>query len=375
MLFHSSIRRELTRSFGASWVVLFTITMTVRLVRTLHDANIGRADPQEIAAALGYAALGQMPAILSIALFIATVATLSRMYRDSEMVIWFGGGRGLLGFVSPLYRFAWPILILVAVLQWWAWPWTNQQLQDLRQRFEQRADLERVAPGQFQESASGNKVFFIEKNQAGDDTGRSVFMLDMSQGNHVITTAKSGITTRENGQTVLTLTDGQRLQRDPLTQVTRILDFAELSTVLAQKTYSGGSAGYRGADTLSLWRQGDRFAQGELAWRAGMVLLAANLLLMALAVAQVNPRMGSGGSIAIAALVAIVYFNLSTVSQNWITTGKASLMGAMTGLHGSVALLTLLWLFKRHQQWQWRLRRSRKPRGPGNRQREAGRAS
>lgn len=355
MLFHSTIRKELTRSFGASWVVLFTITMTVRLVRTLHDANIGRADPQEIAAALGYSALGQMPAIISISLFIATVSTLSRMYRDSEMVIWFGGGRGLMGFVSPLYRFAWPVLLVVAALQWWAWPWTNQQIQDLRQRFEQRADLERVAPGQFQESASGRKVFFIEKTTDGEQTGRSVFMLDMSRGKHVITTAKSGETIHKEGETVLTLHDGQRVQRDPVTQITRILNFVEMSTVIEKKTFAGGSAGVRGADTLSLWQRGDRYAHGELAWRAGMVLLAANLLLVALAIAQVNPRMGSGGSIAIAALVAIVYFNLSTVSQNWVSTGKASLWGATLGLHGSVFALTLLWLIKRHRQWHWRL--------------------
>ena len=357
MLFHSTIRKELTRSFGASWVVLFTITMTVRLVRTLHDANVGRADPQEIAAALGYAALGQMPAIISISLFIATVSTLSRMYRDSEMVIWFGGGRGLLGFVAPIYRFAWPVLLLVAALQWWAWPWTNQQIQELRQRFEQRADLERVAPGQFQESASGRKVFFIEKTTDGSGSGRSVFMLDMSQGKHVITTAKSGQTVFEDGKTVLSLHNGQRVQRDPLTQVTRVLNFLELSTVIEKKAFSGSGAGVRGADTLSLWQRTDGYAQGELAWRSGMVLLAANLLLVALAIAQVNPRMGSGGSIAIAALVAIVYFNLSTVSQNWIATGKASLFGATLGLHGSVLVLTLLWLLKRHRQWHWRLLR------------------
>lgn len=361
MLFHSSIRRELTRSFGASWVVLFTITMTVRLVRTLHDANAGRADPQEIAAALAYAALGQMPAIVSIALFIAMVSTLSRMYRDSEMVIWFGGGRGLLGFIAPLYRFAWPVLLLIAALQWWAWPWTNQQIQDLRQRFEQRADLERVAPGQFQESANGNKVFFIEKTTAGESTGRNVFMLDSSNDQQVVTTARSGATQQQGEDTLLVLEDGQQVQRKLSTGVTRLLEFASLSSVIEKKRFAGGGAGIRGSDTVALWQRGDRYAKGELTWRLGMLLLASNLILVALAISQVNPRMGSGGSIAVAALVAIVYFNLSTVSQNWVSNGTASLMSATLGLHGSVLIITLLWLTKRHFQWQvprWRRRPS-----------------
>ena len=35
MLFHSSVRKELARSFGATLVVLVTIVMTMTLIRTL----------------------------------------------------------------------------------------------------------------------------------------------------------------------------------------------------------------------------------------------------------------------------------------------------------------------------------------------------
>jgi lipopolysaccharide export system permease protein len=355
MLFHSSMRQELGRSFWASWVVLFTIAMTVRLVRTLHDANVGKADPQEIMVALGYAALGQMPAIVSIALFIAAVSVLSRMYRDSEMVIWFGSGRGLLSFAWPLYRFAWPILLGVAAMQWWVWPWTNQQLQELRQQYEQRADLERIAPGQFQESANGQRVFFIEKTTDADGAGRSVFMLDQAKAGNTVTSAKSGLTRKENDQSTLTLFDGQRVETLNDSGQTRVLTFAELATAIEGKSANLAGAGVRGAATLDLLRDKSRAAHAELSWRAGMVLLCTNLLLMALALAQVNPRMGSGGSIAVASLSAIVYFNLATVSQNWVSTGKLSALGSLVLLHGGVLVLTLIWLIKRHHQWHWRL--------------------
>ena len=348
------MRQELARSFWASWVVLFTIAMTVRLVRTLHDANIGRTDPQSIMVALGYAALGQMPAIVSIALFIAAVSVLSRMYRDSEMVIWFGSGRGLLSFVWPLYRFAWPILLGVAAMQWWVWPWTNQQLQDLSNRFSQRADMERVAPGQFQESANGQRVFFIEKTTDGDGVGRSVFMLDQSHGNNVVTSAKAGHIQKDDGQSTLTLSDGQRIETENETGRTRVISFAELSSVLEISNPTAGGAGIRGTSTMDLIENPSLFARAELSWRAGMVLLCTNLLLMALALAQVNPRMGSGGSIAMASLSAIVYFNLATVSQSWVSSGRFSALAALGFLHGGVMVLTLLWLAKRHNQWHWR---------------------
>ena len=41
MLFHSTIRKELARSFGATLVVLVTVIMTMMLIRTLGQASKG----------------------------------------------------------------------------------------------------------------------------------------------------------------------------------------------------------------------------------------------------------------------------------------------------------------------------------------------
>ena len=116
MLFHSSLRKELSRSFGATLVVLATIVMTIILIRTLGLASRGGVNPSEVFLVMAYTLLGYMPTILSLSLFIAIVGTLSRMYRDSEMVIWFSSGRGLADFVRPLLSFAWPVLLLIGAL-------------------------------------------------------------------------------------------------------------------------------------------------------------------------------------------------------------------------------------------------------------------
>ena len=87
MLFHSSIRRELARSFGATLLVLFTIVVTIMLIRTLSLASAGSVDPQEVVLVLGYTVLGRLNVILTMALFISVVSVLSRMHSDSEMEI------------------------------------------------------------------------------------------------------------------------------------------------------------------------------------------------------------------------------------------------------------------------------------------------
>ena len=47
---------------------------------------------------------------LMLSLFLAVVMTLGRLYRESEMTIWFASGIGLSRFVKPVLRFAWPVL-------------------------------------------------------------------------------------------------------------------------------------------------------------------------------------------------------------------------------------------------------------------------
>jgi lipopolysaccharide export system permease protein len=192
MLFHSTVRKELARSFGASLVVLVTIVMTMTLIRTLSQASRGSVNPQEVMMVMGYTVLGYLPPILTLSLFIAIVGTLSRMYRDSEMVIWFGAGRGLSALLRPLLMFAWPVLLVIGLLALVIWPWANQQTQELKDRYGRRGDLERVAPGQFQESASGRRVFFLDKDTPDNKSGRNIFISTLENDRETVTSASSG---------------------------------------------------------------------------------------------------------------------------------------------------------------------------------------
>src|SRR5258706_11919612 len=164
MLFDSSLRTDLARSFGATLVVILTIVLTMMLIRTVGQAALGQVAPQDVVLLLGYTALGHRPPMLALSLFISVVATLGRMYRDSEMTIWFASGVGLTRFVRPVLRTSWPVLLVIALLALFVWPWVNQRGAELKDRFERRSDLSRVAPGQFQTSSDGRRTFFIERD-------------------------------------------------------------------------------------------------------------------------------------------------------------------------------------------------------------------
>lgn len=361
MLFHSSLRRELARSFGATLVVLFTIVITMLLIRTLGLANKGSVNPEEILLVLTYTVLGRLPTVLTLALFIAVVSTLSRMYRESEMVIWFGSGRGLASFLNPIFRFAWPILLVIVLMVLFVWPWANAQTDELRDRYERRGDLERIAPGQFQESSNGRRVFFIDKDTADGAEGRNVFIASVERdGSESITSARSGRVEWIAGVQYLVLENGQRLQQpapggdDGL----KLSEFTQYGIQIGGgQAGAGGAGGLKSQPTWALLQTLSLAHQGELGWRMGMGLTALNFVVLALAVSAGNPRAGKSGNLIFMLLAFVVYYNLLNLGQNWVATGLVGLWPFMLGLHGSVLAASLLWLAQRHTQRVWFPRR------------------
>jgi lipopolysaccharide export system permease protein len=347
MVFDSSIRKELARSFGATLVVVLTIVLTMMLIRALGQAAGGSVAPQDVVLLLGYTGLGHLPTILSLSLFVAIVSTLTRMYRDSEMVIWFASGVSLLRLVPVVMRVGWPVLLTIAVLALGVWPWANRQSAELRDRYERRSDLSRVAPGQFQSSSDGRRVFFIDKDSQSNRVGRNVFILFNDNGKEAVTTAQAGrIEADAKGERFLILDNGARTDID-LDDRSKVLSrFDEYRVLAGEKALRGlDELPPRARNTPDLLTGREPRLLGELAWRVGLALAATNLLLLAIGLAAGNPRRGSSWNLLFALLAFVVYFNLVNLTQAWVAGGKLPLGAALLAVHGVIFAVaaTLLW--------------------------------
>ena len=346
MLFDSTVRRELARSFGATLVVILTIVITMFLLRTVRLAALGSVSPQDVVLVLGYTALGHLPTMLSLSMFVAIVVTLGRMYRDSEMVIWFTGGVGLARFVRPVLRMAWPVLLVAAALLLVVWPWGNRNSFDLRDRYAQRSDLSRVAPGVFQTSSDGRRVFFVDRDSPDSLDARNVFVLTGLPSGESLTSARSGHLETQGGERWLVLERGQRNDFDDQSGERTLASFESYRVLVReQAAREAESRPPKALPTLELVRAPNARNQGELAWRFGMLLATANLLLLGIGLAATNPRRPSNWNLLFALLGFFAYFNLINLSQAWVSNGRLSLGAALALLHGGAfaLALALLW--------------------------------
>jgi lipopolysaccharide export system permease protein len=354
MLFDSSIRKELARSFGATLIVLVTVVVTMTLIRTLGLASRGSFNPQDVMLVMSYTVLTFLPNLMNLGLFVAVVMTLSRLYADSEMVIWFSSRIGLASLLRPLLRFAWPVLVGIAVLTLVVRPWAKDQIEELRTQYERRGDLERVQPGQFQESADGTRVFFAEKSDINELRASNVFVSTTEKDKKTVISARSGHTEIIDGDRILFLERGQRLEIIEGQAGVRVSEFERLSMLVEQDPLVRRAAdSLNSRPTLELIRQPTRENLGELTMRLGYALASLNLLVIALAATRINPRVSRTGNLVFSLLLFQVYLNLLILGQNWIARGQISFTGFNLLLHGGMLGGGLLWLAKRHLNWNW----------------------
>lgn len=348
MLFDSTLRRDLTRSFSATLVVILTIVLTMMLIRTLGQAALGRVSPQDVVLLLAYSALGHFSTILALSLFIAIVATLGRMYRDSEMAIWFASGAGLLRFVAPVLRSAWPVLLAVGALALFVWPWVNQRAVDLQARFEGRSDLSRIAPGTFQSSKDGRRTFFIDRDSPDSTIGHNVFILNDSDTVESVTTASRGQIEVRDGNRLLILQDGQRNEVNTRTGEKTISRFETYTAGAGERaTFNDRQLPPKARNTMELLRTPTPAYKGELAWRLGLLLGAANMVLLGIGLSYANPRRASNWNLMLALLSFVVYYNVINLTKTWVDTGRLGLGVALFATHGSAMLIALLLIWWR----------------------------
>ena len=73
--------------------------------------------------------------------------------------------------------------------------------------------------------------------------------------------------------------------------------------------------------------------RAELLWRIGLPLMALGLVLIAIPLAYVNPRLGNYTAMFYAVLIYLIYSNLLNLTQNFVSQGKLSMFVGIWPIH------------------------------------------
>jgi len=351
MIFQRALRRDLLATAGAVFTTLFTITITIMLIRILGQAAGGKVASSDVIALLGFSALNYLPVILNLTGFMSVLLVVTRSYQDSEMVVWFASGLSLTKWIRPVLVFSLPIVAATTVLSFYLTPWANQQSEQYKERYANRQDIARVSPGRFQESSSANRVFFVE-GISGDTTRvKNVFVSSQVKGKTSVVVAKEGtIDIAPNGDKFLVLHQGRRYDGVPTQPDFQLMQFARYGLLVsAQSQALAADTSSRSLTTLQLIENRNNFNDAELLWRIALPVMGVVLMLLAIPLGFVNPRGGRSANLLLALFLFVFYSNMMSVSQSSVVQNKMSLMTAWWPVH--LAALTVVVVF-----FLWRLK-------------------
>ncbi len=141
MLFRRSLLQELISATVGAFLILLGIVIAQRAGYLIRLAAKGVLPNDALGTMLVFNIIKFLPMLLSLALFLSILMTLSRWYRDSEMIIWFSAGLSFNSWVRPTMAFAMPIILLISILSIWTMPWATKTGEDYAAQLESRDEL------------------------------------------------------------------------------------------------------------------------------------------------------------------------------------------------------------------------------------------
>lgn len=348
MIFRRALLHELFGNAAAVFIVLLAISITTLVIRLLGQAASGSLASEAVGAFLAFSALNYLPVLLSLTLFIAVLLTLTRCYRDNEMVVWFVSGLSLTAFIRPVMAFAAPVTLVVAVLSIFLSPWALQKQNEFKSQIESREDVAAIAPGVFKESKRSDRVFFVESFAGEQNTVSNIFVQSTENQKQGVMFALHGYqSSAPNGDRYLVLLNGRRYEGLPGSPGYKIVEFERYAVRIEPYEAQLAAPSAKSLSIFDLIRSQSPVNIAELQWRLSLPLSALLLAVLAIPLSFVNPRAGRSLNLILALLVYLIYSNCLSIAQVWVAQGKLSPALGLWVVHGTMAALLAALLYRR----------------------------
>ncbi len=354
-IFYRSLVREFAVTGALVSSILLGIMLFTQLIRLLGDSVSGLLAVEGVMALVGFTTLNYLPIVLSVSLYLSILLTLTRSYRDSEMVVWFSSGIGLTRWIRPVMGFTIPVVCVIGLLSFVLSPWAKLKSEEFKSRLDSRDDVALATPGVFRESNQADRVFFLENIDPKNNRVGNVFVQSVQNSKEGTMVAKEGLQeTAANGDRFIVLLNGTRYEGVPGQNDYRIVEFERYAVRIEAAEVKEVQLDRKSFSTLRLLQDPNPGNISELAWRIGAPVSALILALLAIPLSFVNPRSGRSFNLVIAVVLYMVYNNMLGVTSTWIAQGKISVVLGLWGLHAVMMGALVLMFYKRLSVFSWR---------------------
>lgn len=341
--------QELIFTAGALFLILIGIVVAQRAGFLVGSAAKGWIPNDAITTILGFNLIKFLPMIMSLTIFLTVLLTLTRWHQDSEMVIWFTSGLGITKWIRPIIMFAAPVIVIIALLSFFVMPWATQKVEDYKLELKSRDESSSISPGVFKESNNGERVYFVESFDELGNVVKNVFIQSTQHKKTGIIVASQGRRYQaENGDSFILLEKGRRYQGKPKTAEFSTTEFESYAIRLETKEVARKPVAAEMVSTDKLLTSESLRDKAELQWRLAIPVSAIVLVLLAIPMSFVDPRAGRSLNLMLAIFMFIIYNNMLSIFEAWITQGKINSLIGLWPVHIIFALLAVYLFYRRN---------------------------
>lgn len=357
-IFQRTLIREFLTMGALVFFILLGVVVFTQLIRFLGESVSGLLAVDGVLVMLGFSAINYLPILLSISLFLSVLLTLTRCYRDSEMVVWFSSGIGLTRWIRPVLGYALPVTAAIAMMSLMLSPWALSMADEFKRRLDSRDDVSHAQPGAFRESKQADRVFFLEGVDTENKRVGNIFVRSIQHGREGTMVAKEGYQeTAENGDRFLVLLNGTRYEGIPGQADFRIAHFERYAMRIEPAELRQSQPGVKTLTTWQLIRDPNSWNMAELEWRIGLPVSALIMALLAIPLSRVDPRSGRSFNLIVAFVIYIFYNNMISVTNSWVGQGKLDALTGLWALHAFMFAVLLALFYQRTSLRPWRFGR------------------
>ena len=345
------LSREILKSSCATVLILFIILMSNALGRVLADIADGETPKQALWPVLLSQSVNIFSLLLPIGFFLGIVFAFGRLYKDHEIVVMNACGMGYRHFYKPVLLVIAPVFLLNSYTSISLNAQMQRSAQEIVELEKDVHEFDQVKPGQFNQSSSGEHVFFMESVSADKLELTNIIIGQTNPDLVVLETAKSGRhkIDEETGDLFLVVGPGERYEGQIGTRKSKIMTF-EQHGILVEKKNNKVQHQIRLEEkpALLLWQSTDHHDRVELSWRIAIPIVLVVLALLAVPFSYIAPRQGRYGKVGYALLVFIIYLNLMAFTRTQLELKTIPFALNFWWVHALFLGFMVVLLFKRN---------------------------